>query len=305
MSLRTIALGYEELHSTITGSLNLSTSAGDLFFAVVFAFLCELIKRICKTINLELGYGTLEKFREVVYKIVIRIWFTYYSTALCLSKDYFWDNSLYWRYADGTVRASDCARDIAIDERIYYITLGGYYLNHTLTQFSDPRREDFYALCAHHLITLWLIIMSYESGFSSIGVVVAMCHEPSDLLLAVAKMFRYLGMTLTTDVLFFVFTLSWFYFRIYLYPLKCIIITMSGPIKMPFHNFLPVPVEDPPNCVSRVAEIALYLMLTLYLLHLYWTFYLVKAITRKFVTGKTEDTRSGNERIPQGGVKLD
>jgi len=305
MSLETISNSFEVLHRTIAERLSLSTSQGDLLLTVAFAFLCELLKRMCNTINVKLGYGSLEKFREVVYKILIRIWLTFYSTLLCLSKDYFWDPTLYWRYPSGALRGNDCTRDIQIDERIYYVTLCGYYLNHTITQFNDPRREDFYALCAHHLITLCLIMMSYKSGLASIGVVVAMCHEPSDLLLAIAKMFRYLGMTFTTDVLFGIFTFSWFYFRIYLYPLKCIMSTVASPVKMSFHKFVPFFLDDPPNCVNQTSEFLLYLMISLYILHVYWTFYLVKALYRKVATGKTEDTRSGTERIPQGGVKLD
>jgi len=306
MYLESITNGFEVLHHIIVGRLNLSTSQGDLLLAVAFAFLCELLKSTCNRINVQLDCGTLEKFREVVYKILIRIWLTLYSTLLCLSKDYFWDTSLYWRYPGGALRENRCTRDIQVDERIYYVTLYGYYLNHTLTQFNDPRREDFYALCAHHLITLCLIMMSYKSGMASIGVVVAMCHEPSDLLLAVAKMCRYLGMTITTDVLFGIFTISWFYFRIYLYPLKCIVSTVVGPLKMSFHKFLPFLLDEPPNCVNHIAELSLYLMVSLYVLHAYWTFYLVKALHRKVLTGKTDDTRSGTELLhPQGGVKLD
>jgi len=306
MFLRTFSNGFEAIHRVIAVSFNLSTDQGDLLLAVAFALLCALIKRMCNAINVELGYGTLEKLRDVAYNIIIRFWLTLYSTSLCLSKDYFWDTSLYWKYPDGALRQNGCTREVQTDERLYYVTLFGYFLNHTLMQFSVPRREDFYALFVHHIVTLCLIMMSYKSGFTSIGVVVAMCHEPSDLFLVVAKMFRYLGITLITDVFFLIFIISWFYLRMYLYPVKCIIATVAGPLKMSFHSFLPFLIHDPPHCVNRISELSLYLMVCLYLLNLYWAYFIVKSIIRKILTGKTEDTRSGDERnVPQGGVKLD
>jgi hypothetical protein len=228
MSVQILTQGFEKIHSLIITTLNLSISQGDFVIGIAFAILCELVKDVSKRLNPKLGYGTMDKFHEVTYKIIIRTWFNYYSISLCLSKDYFWDTSLYWKHADGTLRENICSRIITSDERIYYVMIFGYYLNHTLTQFSDPQRKDFWALCAHHVFTLCLILLSYKSGYSSIGVVMAMCHEPSDLLLAVAKLFRYLGMKTTTDIIFIIFSISWFFFRIYLYPLKCILASATG-----------------------------------------------------------------------------
>jgi len=305
MSVQAITSVFEVLHTRAIKSLHLSRSGGDLLLAVAFSILCEFLKRICNSANPKLGYGEVEKFQEVLYKIILRIWFTYYSITLCLSKDYFWDPTLFYRQADGRLRDNNCTRQIALDERIYYVTLFGYYLNHTLTQFSDPKRKDFWALCAHHIITLCLLLLSYKSGYSSIGVVLAMCHEPSDLLLALAKLFRYLGMKMVTDAFFIVFTLSWIYFRIYLYPLKCLVVSATGPWRFGYHDFLPVHVDDPPNCWCRMGTVLLTLMLTLYILHLYWTVFLVKAVLRKIKTGMTEDTRSDKEERIEGGPKED
>ena len=305
MSLQAITSVFEVLHSRAIKSLHLTRDGGDLLLAVIFSILCEFLKRICNSTNPKLGYGEVEKFREVLYKIILRIWFTYYSITLCLSKDYFWDPSLFYRHADGRLRDNMCTREIAVDERIYYVTLFGYYLNHTLTQFNDPKRKDFWALCLHHIVTLLLIVLSYKSGFSSIGVVLAMCHEPSDLLLAIAKIFRYLGMKVLTDVFFIIFTISWFYFRIYLYPLKCLVISATGPWKLIYHDYLPLHLDDPPHCASLLGEFFFILMMTLYVLHLYWTVFLVKAVARKLKTGNTEDTRSDKEERPDGGLKED
>jgi len=301
MSLYATARVYEIIHNRLIQTLKLNSSGGDLILAVAFSFLCGLLKRWCKKVNITLEYGELEKFHDVLYKSLVRTWLTYYSIALCLSKDYFWDTSLYFRYDDGSLRGNHCSRNITVDERIYYVALFGYYLNHTITQFNDPVRQDFLALFMHHVVTLMLIILSYKSGFSSVGVVLAMCHEPSDMLLSFAKIFRYLGMKNVTDILYVIFSFSWFYCRIYLYPLKCIL--SLGPWRFLIHDYLPIPSDKPPNCrFFLIIDFIVLLMVFLYMLHIYWTYFLIKSLIRKFTTGKTEDTRSDKELIrPAGG----
>jgi hypothetical protein len=128
---------------------------------------------------------------------------------------------------------------------------------------------------------------------------VAMCHEPSDLLLAVAKLFRYLGMKTTTDIIFIIFSISWFFFRLYLYPLKCIVAS-AGTWRFLYHDFLPLPLDEGPICTHPKGDILFNLMIFLYLLHMYWTFFLVKAIGRKLSSGNLVDTRSDQEVKPAG-----
>jgi len=298
MSLQTITNGFEIIINSVTSTVPFRTSAGDLVLAVAFAILCEIVKRASKKVNPCLEYGSDNKFHDVVWKTIVRMWLTYYSITLCLSKDYFWDTSLYWRHADGRLRGNYCRRDLSSDERLYYVFLFGYYLNHTITQFNDPKRKDFWALCAHHVITLLLILISYNSGYTSIGVVLGMCHEPSDLLLSVAKICRYLGMKTTGDVTFFAFVISWLYFRLYVYPVKCLIPTGFGAWHHFYHDYLPVPVDDPPNCSSLTVSFLFSLMVILYLLHFYWTYFVLKALFLKLLTGIVVDTRSDNEGQP-------
>jgi len=128
-----------------------------------------------------------------------------------------------------------------------------------------------------------------------------MCHEPSDLLLAVAKLFRYLGMKITTDITFVIFSISWFFFRLYLFPLKCILASANGTWRFLYHDFLPIPLDEPPICSHLKGDILFNLMIFLYLLHLYWTFFVVKAIVIKLASGNLEDTRSDQEESPAGG----
>merc|ERR1712243_431142 len=112
-----------------------------------------------------------EKYRWVLYKLVIRTVLSYYAVNLCVSKDYFWDTSLLYKFANGAIRDNSCTRDITADERVYIITLFGYYLNHTITQKSEWRRKDFWVLCLHHIVCLILIVLCYMTGYASLLVV--------------------------------------------------------------------------------------------------------------------------------------
>jgi len=67
------------------------------------------------------------------------------------------------------------------------------------------------------------------------------------------------------------------------------------------HDYLPIPLPDnEPYCeYFLISDLCIVSMSILYMLHIYWTFFLVKSLLRKIMTGETEDTRSDqDERKP-------
>jgi len=313
MSIMRIASGFSNIHDIFFDGY--SNEQGDLLLGVVAAFIFEMLKQLCSMWKPKLSYGDEKKFIEVTFKVIIRFWHTYYSISLCHSKDYFWNTDLIWSYGDGRVREYGCRRELDLDERVYYVSMFGYYLHHTLTQFSDPKRSDFWVLFLHHIVTLLLICGSYKSGYTSVGIIVAMCHEPSDLLLGLAKFCRYVGFTHGTDIFFGLFFVSWIFFRLYLFPYKCILSTVTF-LKLGVYQILNIPAPEP-HCNSYAAEILLWLMVVMYILQIYWGFLIMKVLMRKLFTGVVEDVRSDKEGIdfkklqkhkgvlPDGGMKID
>jgi len=292
MSARIITNGFEKLHHSLFRRI--PDWQGDLALGVVFAAALELLKQLCATWKPPLSHGEHDKFLEVTFKIIVRFWHVFFSISLCLGKDYFWNPDLIWSYGDGRLRENLCSREIMADERLYYITMFGYYFHHTLTQFNDPKRSDFWVLFLHHIITLLLILGSYNSGYTSVGVILAMCHEPSDLMLGLAKFSKYLGMKYCADIFFALFFVSWLVFRLWLFPVKCILSTARF-WKLFIHDMLPL---TPPalHCSSLTVNCLWGLMVVLYTMQLYWGVLIMKVLIRKLTTGLMEDVRSDIER---------
>jgi len=265
----------------------------DLIIGILFSGIFFAVKQACRLWTPKLAHGVHDKFHDMIYKIIMHSWFTCYSISLCLSKDYFWDTTLLWAYEDGRLREHNCTRRITLGERILYITMFGFYLLLMLTQFHDPQRSDFWAYFAHHVITMILVTVGYSSGYASLGIIVALCHGPTDIFLALAKLCIYLGMKFLTDVFFVLFVIFWVFLRLYLYPLKCIL-SLFPFWRISILSILPLPLLEQ-YCSSLIVDCSFYLLLALYSLDVYWGLLILKVLRKKLTTGETKDVRSGDE----------
>merc|ERR1712113_990117 len=80
---------------------------------------------------------------------------------------------------------------------------------------------------SHHIITLALIICSYATGYTRVGVLVLMVHNGSDMFGDVLKMVNYMGLHgkanfFITETSFLMVIVTWPFFRLYLLPSKII-----------------------------------------------------------------------------------
>lgn len=69
----------------------------------------------------------------------------------------------------------------------------------------------------HHVITISLIVLSYQYNFTRIGNVILILMDPTDVILGVAKMLKYLGHTTACDAAFGLFLINWIVCRQILY----------------------------------------------------------------------------------------
>ena len=74
-----------------------------------------------------------------------------------------------------------------------YLMQIAVYLNLMASQFSDIRRKDFWPMFIHHIATIILISYSYTVNFVRNGILVLMCHDPCDVFMEGAKLFKYAG----------------------------------------------------------------------------------------------------------------
>lgn len=62
-----------------------------------------------------------------------------------------------------------------------------------------PKRSDFWALAAHHLVTVSLVATSYYMNFTRIGHIVIILLDVADILLPLAKVSKYNHVTAETS----------------------------------------------------------------------------------------------------------
>lgn len=80
------------------------------------------------------------------------------------------------------------------------------------------RLQDFWQHFAHHLATIGLVVFSWCLNLTRVGSLILCLHDVVDWMLEFAKLNRYLNNTRLCDLLFAMFTVSWFITRLVLYP---------------------------------------------------------------------------------------
>ena len=64
-------------------------------------------------------------------------------------------------------------------------------------------------MVVHHIITLFLLFLSYTSNFVRVGSLVLLTHDVADGILELAKLCKYAKRDRLCDVVFGVFTVVW------------------------------------------------------------------------------------------------
>jgi hypothetical protein len=212
------------------------------------------------------------KFSEESWKAVTMGVITIYSVFVLFS-DFFYDPSMLY--------ASWPQKD-TWDVFLYYQISLGYHGHRALYQFVNVKRKDFWALFAHHWVTLFLICTSFAMGIMQSGCLVMFIHDNSDFLLSTAKLFKYSGMNRESNITFGLFCASWVVCRIYLLSKK-VIYTMMFDARGTYDCHFLYPVF-------------LSLLFVLLFLHIYWLRLIAGVAMDAITKSKTvTDTRSDSE----------
>ncbi|XP_057564454.1 ceramide synthase 1 isoform X3 [Hippopotamus amphibius kiboko] len=177
-------------------------------------------------------------------------------------------------------------RDIAVA----YLLQGSFY-GHSIyaTLYLDAWRKDSVVMLIHHVVTLVLIVSSYAFRYHKVGILVLFLHDISDVQLEFTKLNVYFKTrggshyrlhAVAADLGCLSFSLSWFWFRLYWFPLKVLYATSHCSLRaapdIPFYFFFN----------------ALLLLLTL--MNLYWFLYIV-AFAAKVLTGQVRELKDLRE----------
>ena len=69
----------------------------------------------------------------------------------------------------------------------------GFYYALLIGSIFDVKRSDFWELVFHHIITIFLLSISWTINFVRVGSLVLLSHDISDIILEAGKLVRYYG----------------------------------------------------------------------------------------------------------------
>lgn len=104
---------------------------------------------------------------------------------------------------------------------LYVIKLAYHTYEAMLTFGFHRNRRDFSEFLLHHLLTIALVSYSYSTNFLPIGAIVMILMDFSDVFVAMFKMAVDVNETMQ-NILFMLMFFTWFYFRIYYFPIYAI-----------------------------------------------------------------------------------
>lgn len=149
---------------------------------------------------------------------------------------------------------------------MYAFESAAYIYDGIAHRFWNPRKNDYYIMFLHHIVTVLLISASYNPGYFPIGAVVMFLHDISDIavdMLVIVNQAKLEGKEwfFIVEIQYVVTTLNWLFFRNYLYVVK---------ILTPVYNVIYYT-----DCFMNNMTpyyIFLGLLISLYIMHIYWLY---------------------------------
>ncbi|CAG2237508.1 CERS5_6 [Mytilus edulis] len=183
------------------------------------------------------------------------------------------------------------AQTVSNDIYWYYLIELGFYLSAVYMLFTDHKRKDFTEFIIHHVVTIFLLVLSFSYNLLRAGTLVLCIHDQVDYLLAMAKIAIYCKKPLVADTLFVLFILVWIITRLGIYPY---VILYSVYIDLPVYARELGPYAEMYDTCTLMKFVK-GALLVLQILHLIWTGLIIKSAAAKFTAGKIQDARSDNE----------
>ncbi|KAK6468205.1 ceramide synthase 1-like [Huso huso] len=194
----------------------------------------------------------------------------------------------------------DWKRGMAVptDIAVAYLIQGSFY-GHAIyaTLHMDAWRKDSAVMLLHHVITLALITFSYAFRYHNVGILVLFLHDVNDIQLEFTKLNVYLKNRagvyhllndLVSNLGCVSFGTTWFWCRLYWFPLKVLYTTCVSSLQsvpnIPFYFFFNT------------------LLFALTLMNIYWFLYILLFVV-KVLTGQMTEVNDVREYDIEGSRK--
>uniref|UniRef100_A0A1B6IBE6 TLC domain-containing protein n=1 Tax=Homalodisca liturata TaxID=320908 RepID=A0A1B6IBE6_9HEMI len=222
--------------------------------------------------------STLTKFSENGWR------FTYYTLSFSFGLYILWDKP--WLWNSDLCWENYPHQSVAHGVWWYYMTSSAFYWSLMASQFYDVKRKDFWQMFTHHILTIFLVDLSWVCNFHRIGSTTLMIHDFADIFLEAAKMAKYAKYQRLCDMIFVMFTIAWLITRTGVFPFVLIYSTTVR---------APIIVNTPMFPAYYIFNGLLFLLLGL---HLFWTYLIVKIAKSAISAGQMEgDIRSSSSDV--------
>ena len=284
------------------GRISWSDLTNVCIIAVVFTLLRSLLTSYMFkpfAASMKFTPKNCRKFPESMWKFLYYLIMYIYTCIVLFGKHY----NL---YEDPRTCWSVWSVGMSVPSDIYYLYCiqASFYLHSIYaTVFMDTWRKDSIAMLIHHVLTVFLLCFSFAIRYYKVGVLVLFLHDLCDVLLEFTKLCvcwktrnnkKYYWPEVLINTGFLMFSFSWFYFRLYVFPYK--VLYPSG------HYAVRVHPEAPFYYFFNG------LLLFLFAMNLWWFHFIILLIWR-VVTGQStevEDTREvGTPQEEQGSEDVD
>ena len=242
-----------------------------------------------KKAALKVDHDKLTKWKESCWKMTYYLGSSILGLLVSCREIWFGDTRFFWL---GCANYPPCHHYLPKGVFFFYCLSTGWYIQsiHYLL-FIETRRKDWLESMIHHGVTLALLALSYYVNLTRIGCMIILLHDVNDIFLELAKMCKYVDKNARlADVFFGLFFLSWVATRVIIFPLHVIRSTLTETLI--YGNVLGVDVEPAYTICNS-------LLLVLLVLHVYWTWLILKILIKALTEGETKDIREEEEEKDQ------
>lgn len=179
-----------------------------------------------------------------------------------------------------------------------------FYWSLLFSMFEDIKRKDFLEMLIHHFVTIILLVLSWTCNLIRAGTLVLVIHDCADIFLEMAKMMKYIKWQRTCDVLFAIFTVTWIGTRLVIYPywflyryahLSMVNFSCLRSVTTFLNNFIFLnSLFVYSTCIGAKEIVPMFpayyifnsLLLLLLVLHIIWTYFILKVLYRAILSGQ-------------------
>ncbi|XP_015784362.1 ceramide synthase 5 [Tetranychus urticae] len=216
---------------------------------------------------------TLARFTESSWKC------TFYTFSFFFGVWALWDKPWTW---DSMHCFIDYPHHSVSSEIWWYYNIElGFYISLIISQFFDVKYSDFWQMFIHHVVTVLLLCFSWACNLHRIGTLVLIIHDFADIPLEGTKITRYMKTPRLANVVFSVFLICWIYSRLGLLPTRVIAYSTYYAL-----SILPM---------FPAYYIFNGLLCTLQVLHIVWTWLILKIAHNAIFVDGVKDLRESDD----------